>query len=276
MTSARNSENPPSTEEEHLPKATAPTRLAKKLGLTALRAGLIRRELQRCLPGATIEADTVKRLAVFPRLGVVYNRIQKNANTTTMLLLDSLETGRLRSIPQSKGQHAMFYKAWLSGRFSLRAARYMVVVREPHARALSSFLFKFGVMRGAAQRRYGREFELSPAGFEDFLRWLKDGALSRDLHWDLQLNSLALPVGVFTDIIHTDHYEAEMRALLRRLPAVSPQALAGLDFAALRKSGSPHATRAQDKRENFFSSAARTLVADLYGPDFAAFGYGVE
>ena len=85
--------------EEHLPKATAATRLAKKLGLTDARAYLIAREIERRLPGTALDLVTAKRLALFPRLGVVYNRIQKNANTTTMLLLDWLEVGRAAQHP---------------------------------------------------------------------------------------------------------------------------------------------------------------------------------
>ncbi|WP_421693403.1 sulfotransferase family 2 domain-containing protein [Aestuariivirga sp.] len=262
--------------DEHLPKASAATRIAKKLGLTDARALLIRRELERALPGTAIDKTTVKRLAVFPKLGVVYNRIQKNANTTTMLLLDSLEVGKVRSIPESKGQHLLFYRAWLTGRFSLAQARYMVVVRSPYSRALSSFLFKFEFFGDVAMRRYGQTFNISPAGFEDFLRWLRDGALGRDLHWDLQLNSLALPVGVFTDIIHMERYEADMRQFLAQVPHVSDQAAARLDFAALRKIGSPHATRAQDKRGDYFTPAARALVSEIFARDFEAFGYAPD
>lgn len=267
------STTPPQGGDEHLPKATTSTRLARKLGLTDARARLIAREIERQLPGVALERGMAKRLAVFPRLGVVYNRIQKNANTTTMLLLDALEVGRLRSIPQSKGQHLLFYKAWALGRFSLENARYMVVVRAPPARALSAFLFKFRFMRHMAMPRYGREFDITPRGFEDFLIWLRDGALSRDLHWDLQLKSLALPVGVFTDIIHVERYEAEMRAFLQRTRLGSSAALAQIDFAELRRLGSPHASGPKDKHEDFMTPQARRLVAEIYAEDFRAFGY---
>ena len=261
------------TADDHLPKASASTRIAKKLGLTDARAVLVSREIQRRLPGVSIDAATAKRLAVFPKLGVVYNRIQKNANTTTMLLLDALEVGRLRSIPESKGQHMLFYSAWARGRFSLDGARYMVVVRSPYSRALSSFLFKFKYWQSTALGKYGREFEATPQGFHDFLCWLRDGALSRDLHWDLQVRSLALPVAVFTDIIHTERYEADMRAFLGKTRLGPAGATTPFDFDALRKLGSPHATRAQEKREDFFTPATRQLVGEIYAEDFTAFGY---
>lgn len=259
--------------EDHLPKASMPTRVAKQLGLTDARAYLIRKEIERRLPDVRTGEDTIKRLAVFPKLGVVYNRIQKNANTTTMLLLDALEVGRLRTIPESKGQHWLFYSAWLRGRFSLTDARYMVVVRSPYSRALSSFLFKFGYYQKVAMGKYGREFEITPEGFRDFLLWLKDGALSRDLHWDLQVNSLALPVEVFTDIIHAERYEAEMRSFLGRTRLGPAGATTALNFDELRKMGSPHATRAQDKRDTFFTPATRKLVDEIFAADFNAFGY---
>jgi len=266
----------PYNAEEQLPKATSATRIAKHLGLTHARAYLIRREIQVRLPGVTIDTSTARRLAVFPRLGVVYNRIQKNANTTTMLLLDALETGRIRSIPESKGQHLLFYRAFLTGNFSLERARYMVIVRSPYSRALSSFLFKFGFMQHTAMTRYGRNFDMTPDAFYDFLCWLRDGALSRDLHWDLQLNSLALPVEVFTDIIHVEHYEPEMRSFLSRTRLGPTVGETHIDFAELRRLGSPHATRAQDKRVDFFTPQARRLVGEIYEADFKAFGYAPD
>jgi hypothetical protein len=257
-------------------KPSAPTRIARKLGLTEARAYLVGREIARYLPEVSVDREMVKKLAVFPRLGIVYNRIQKNANTTTMLLLDALETGSVRSIPDSKGQHLLFYKAWLSGRFSLQGARYMVVVRSPLSRALSAFLFKFDYHSSDAQRRYGRSFETTPTGFRDYLIWLRDGALSRDLHWDLQLNSLALPIAAFTDLIHIERYEVEMRAFLWRTRLGPAAAQLPIDFEDLRRRGTPHATTAQVNRKDFFTPESRRLVSDLYAEDFRAFGYDPE
>jgi hypothetical protein len=243
------------------------------MGLTRLRSHLIQRQIQARVPAATITEAAVKRLAVFPKLGVVYNRIQKNANTTTMLLLDGLEVGRLRSIEESKGQHLLFYKAWLTGACNLSDARYMVVVRSPYSRALSSFLFAYDLRRGPTVERYGREFPVSPAGFEDYLRWLKDGALPRDQHWDLQRHSLALPVEAFTDIVHVERYEQEMRDFLARTTLGAAGLAAGVDFAEIRRRGSPHATRPQERRDDFLTPAARRLIAEIYREDFTAFGY---
>jgi hypothetical protein len=266
-----------STEADNsLTKPTMPTRIARKLGLTELRAVLVGREIARHQPKVSVDRENVKKLAVFPRLGVVYNRIQKNANTTTMLLLDGLETGAVRSIPESKGQHLLFYKAWLSGRFSLQDARYLVVVRSPLSRALSAFMFKFDYHRSTAQRRYGRAFETTPEGFRDFLLWLQDGALSRDLHWDLQLNSLALPLAAFTDVVHTERYESEMRAFLGRTRLGPEAANLPIDFEDLRRRGTPHASKAQAKRQDFLTPETRRLVCDIYAADFRAFGYEPE
>jgi hypothetical protein len=270
---AMNAMNDNSAASNYLPKATTSTRLAKTIGLADLRAFLLRREITQRLAGVEISTTTVKRLAVFPGLGVVYNRIQKNANTTTMLLLDALETGGLRTIPESKGQHWLFYRAWLRGGFSLADARYLVVVRSPYSRALSSFLFKFSHWQKVAMAKYGREFDITPAGFVDFLNWLKDGALSRDLHWDLQVNSLALPVDAFTDIVHAENYESEMRSFLASTRLGPAGATTAIDFNELRKIGSPHATRAQDKRDSFFTPASRKLVSEIFAADFEAFGY---
>jgi hypothetical protein len=258
-------------EGETLPKPGTGTRLAKKLGLTMARAHLIRREMQRRLPAVPVDTAAAKKLAVFPRLGVVYNRIQKNANTTTMLLLDALEVGYLRTIPESKGQHLLFYQAWATGRFSLAGARYLVVARSPYSRAVSAFLFKFKNWQSVARARYGREFEISAAGFHDFLLWLKDGALTRDQHWDLQVSSLALPAPVFTDVIHLESYEPQMRAFLaktRRAAAVD-----GFDFDEIRRLGSPHATGTQAQRGDYLTPENRRLVSEIYAADFAAFGY---
>lgn len=259
---------------ETLPKSTRATRLAKRLGLTDLRAALIRRELERCLPGVPVTAEAIRHVAVFPRLGVVYNRIQKNANTTTMLLLDALEVGRLRSIPESKGQHLVFFRAWATGRFSLGQARRMVIVRSPFSRAVSSFLFKFGNRQEVAMGRYGREFPLSPDGFHDYLQWLKDGALSRDQHWDLQVNSLALPASAFTDIIKLEAYDQEMPAFLARLGG--PEIAGRYRLEDIRKLGSTHATGTRARSGDFLTPANRRLVSEIYAADFAALGYAPD
>lgn len=259
---------------ETLPKSTQSTRLAKKLGLTDARAWLIRREMQRRLPDVAINPAGIKHLAVFPRLGVVYNRIQKNANTTTMLLLDALEVGRLRSIPQSKGQHLVFYRAWATGGFSLGKARYMVIVRSPYSRAVSSFLFKFGNRQDVAMARYGREFALTPGGFHDYLLWLKDGALTRDQHWDLQVHSLAMPASAFTDVIKLENYDTEMRAFLSRLPR--PGAENEYSLAEIRQLGSTHATATKARSGDYLTPANRRLVSEIYAKDFAALGYAPD
>lgn len=215
----------------------------------------------------------VKRLAVFPELGVVYNRIQKNANTTTMLILDSLEVGRIRSITESKGQHILLFKAWMQGRLKLDKARNMVVVRSPFGRALSAFLYKFHVRRQYALHEYGREFDISPSGFGDFLQWLRDGALGMDSHWDLQFNSLALPVEVFTDIVHVEEYAAEMSAFLAKVQANAGLPTTQVNFELFRKLGSPHATQSKDKLDEFRTPLTEKCVAELYQADFEAFGY---
>ena len=266
--------SPASTGGETLPKSTRATRLARRLGLTDLRAALIRRELERCLPGVAVNAAAIRHLAVFPRLGVVYNRIQKNANTTTMLLLDALEVGRLRSIPESKGQHLVFFRAWATGRFSLAKARYMVIVRSPYSRAVSSFLFKFGNRQEVAMSRYGREFPLSSDGFHDYLLWLQDGALARDQHWDLQVNSLALPASAFTDVIKLEAYDQEMPAFLSR---VGGQQLASrYSLGDIRQLGSTHATGTKARSGDFLTPANRRLVSEIYAADFAALGYAQD
>ena len=191
-----------------------------------------------------------------------------------MLLLDALEVGRLRSIPESKGQHLVFYKAWITGRFSLRKARYMVIVRSPYARAVSSFLFKFQNRQEVAMSRYGREFAVSPAGFHDYLLWLKDGALTRDQHWDRQVHSLALPASTFTDIIHLESYDAEMHAFLAKIGQDKAAEAYSLD--AIRKLGSTHATGTQARRSDYLTPANRRLVSEIYAEDFSALGYSPD
>jgi len=247
--------------------------LPKGLGLTAAKSLIVKREIGRRLPGVPVTSSIAKRLAVFPDLGIVYNRIQKNANTTTMLILDSLEVGKVRTITQSKGQHVLLFKAWMQGRLKLEKARYMVVVRSPYGRALSAFLYKFHVRGQYALREYGREFDISPTGFCDFLHWLRDGALDMDLHWDLQLNSLALPVEVFTDIVHVENYQNDMRDFLARVQENRGGTPFDIDFDKFRKLGSPHATRSQDKSVEYRTPMSDKLIAELYAADFEAFGY---
>jgi hypothetical protein len=252
------------------------SKIKKVFGVPYLRNWVLERALKEAFPETAIQRKNLRRVAVFPRSGVIYNRIQKNANTTTMLILDRLETGNIRSIAASKGQNAIVIGAAIKGQLNLSGARSWLVTRNPYTRILSAFLYKFHFDGPAALRRYGRTFEISPRGFENFLLWLKDGGLERDGHWNLQVKSMALPAMAFTDIIRTEFYEDDLLAALKKVPAFSDADVASVDIKGLTKAGSPHGTSDIAKKVAFFSPRATSLVVELFHLDFLSFGYVTE
>jgi len=111
-----------------------------------------------------------KRVAVYPRLGLAYNRIKKNANTTVVMLLREMETGFVETRKVAKDNSPKIRDLSFQEILGVRKSCFFVVVRNPYSRVLSAFLNRF---TAASSRQHGH-FELNPHGFAAFVEWLKD------------------------------------------------------------------------------------------------------
>ncbi len=235
----------------------------------ALNRAVVPALVERRFGAGVANPAALRHVAVYRELGIAFNRIKKNANSTSVVLLHQLESGieaherdaKLASLHLEK----MPWTCWPElGRWS-----FVVVVRDPYSRVLSAFMNKF------AKSKYVEAFgsyEISPAGFAQFLHWLEGGGLAADPHWDLQRKLMLLPLEKYDEVIRFETYSAQMRALLLRRgiePSPKVDALIGhADGRPLRA--------ADGKQASFYTPALRALVRELYREDFEALGYPLE
>ena len=173
-----------------------------------------------------VNCSAMRHVALYPNLQLAYNRIKKNANTSTMIQLRKLEADVQENGDTAKSNTLHITSAPIGEIARLRSYTFFVIVRNPYTRVLSAFLSKFGRKDQQYVRRF-RYFDLNPAGFHDFVSWLQDGGLSRDKHWDLQSKVLLLPLEKFDVVVRIENYSEEMRQLLsfRKLEVSSADTL---------------------------------------------------
>ncbi|SLN38456.1 Sulfotransferase family protein [Roseivivax jejudonensis] len=213
-------------------------------------------------------------VAVFPRLGIVFNRIKKSGNTSIAAFLHEVEGHAVPPTPQAlKAELRSIRTLSLAETWAFPRLRSLAVVREPGARALSGFLHHVAPgtnERHAAAPGYG---DRSPEGFAAFLAWLEAGNLDYNAHFRPQTALMFQPPGRFTWILRLERLSEGMRGVLRDI---------GEDPAAADCLAAPHEMeRAQPGKltgsraagADFLSPSSRAAVARLYAADYAAFDY---
>ncbi|WP_018869785.1 sulfotransferase family 2 domain-containing protein [Thioalkalivibrio sp. ALgr3] len=209
----------------------------------------------------------LKRIAVFPKTGILFNRVKKNANTTTLGILTELETGQTPHHKTIKKTTPILgCKNQARAHRNLEKYSIITVKRNPYTRVLSAFLEKFRHER--FRHRHG-QFDLTPEGFESFLRWLDEGGLTKDPHWDLQIKLMALPPTLYDTVIRFEHFADDLRHLLQeRTNQPLPSAL-----HATYASDKDKATRAASQLNEFYTTEAVQIVRRIYRVDFDQLEY---
>lgn len=211
----------------------------------------------------------VRHMALFPELGLVYNRIKKNANTTTVMLLHELQSGTVSAPQEVKDELPDYRELSLRDLRRLHDLHTFVVIRNPYSRLLSAFLDKFRYPTNL--ERYGN-FSLDPVGFSRFVVWLKDGGLNADGHWDLQKKLMLLPLNAYDSVVRFENYSEEMGNLLSaRGLVVDPEKLQRLYPQDQGKK-----TSASAKLSHFYNREIQQTVQQLYSKDFAELGYSTD
>jgi hypothetical protein len=211
----------------------------------------------------------VKKFAVYPNLGIGYNRIKKNANTTTVILLREMDTGLVEDRESAKNNCQSPISLPISSMMSLRDCCLFVVIRNPYSRVLSAFLEKF---RLEQYREEHGAFPLTREGFGEFVVWLANGGLAKDKHWNLQSDQMFLPLNKYNFVIEFDNFAAGMKELFDRTGLNPPEDR--LD--RLYPSDVNKLTGASSRIEDFYTDETASLVAKIYKRDFEALGYGFE
>jgi hypothetical protein len=221
--------------------------------------------IQKLFPDAAINKDAVHRVCYIEKYNVIYNRIQKNANSNTMVLWNYIISSRMDSVIASR--NAIPHLADLGPQIiKIADARSLLITRNPYSRVLSAFLDKF--QKPAIRDRWGR-FELEPAGFKRYLAWLEDGGLDKNDHWDLQIKQMLLPLAKYSKVISFERYGVGMLEFLKEIGVPSEK----LSLPGLATRGTHHATGADDKQSAFYDAEARQRVRRMFEVDFALLGY---
>lgn len=220
-----------------------------------------------CHP-AEVNSAALRRLAIFPELGVIYNRVKKNANSTTVVALSALENGVL-SDSRSAKKNTVRWHQLKTQCMDLNQFKRLLIIRDPYSRTLSAFREKF---RQDIYKQRWREFELSPRGYLDFLLWLKDGGLDADAHWDLQSKSIAFPLESYSHVLRFENLEDTLFDFLSQCRTTISEEI----FLESKKRGTRHATGSSDAVEEFYGKASLQLVNELFQKDFSFLGYPIR
>lgn len=208
-----------------------------------------------------------KMLMTYPGIGIVYNRIKKNANTTTALLLREIETGMVDALDDAKARYLSvlpYREIW-----ALRNRRLIVIVRNPYSRLLSAFLDKF---RLEEYRRQHGDFSLTPEGFAAFVDWLASGNVDKNGHWREQTYHIFLPLKKFDTVVRFENLKPEILSFLAASGLQAPEER--LD--SLYPSDINKRTSADTKLHHFYTPRVAGIVTRLYAKDFDALGYSTE
>jgi hypothetical protein len=216
--------------------------------------------------------NRVDCVAIFPKLGLVYNRIKKSANTSIVAWLADLEGVEYVSLSSVK--RAVLNPKTLSVRQAWHLGQYysFTFVRNPYSRVLSAYLDKVATSNPLYATTPGAGQKATVEGFEAFLDYLQSGGLHANRHWWPQVDLLYKPADQFSFIGKVEKMSGDMEKVLANV-LVKP--VGRPDFA------SPHqvktrATSANDKLDQFYSPKAREAVRKLYLSDFETFGYKTE
>ena len=216
--------------------------------------------------GFGVNRHAINKMAVFPGLGLCFNRIRKNANSNVVALLWELESGRVEEIRSAKRSAGKIYSLPWRTLLCIERFGFFVVTRNPYARVLSAFLEKF--RREKYVRRY-RAFDLTPSGFKEFLSFLASGGLARNTHWDLQVKSLFLPIERYEAVLRFESLQDDLEAYLARRGLSGRMTGERIDYDA----DAGKTTGAASRLSDFYDDEAKALVARLYAADFEKLGY---
>lgn len=248
-----------------------PSRLGWKVRRTAIKSVLAGRGMNY---ENLFQNDNA---AVYPTLGVLFNRIKKSGNTSVVAFLDDLERARLGQSVGAKTsvelKSARRVHMMASGDIlKMRSFATLVTVRCPYHRAISGFLDK--VAKGTNLRYEGYPFfgQDGPEVFEKFLEECGRRNFFSNRHFYPQSALLFQPVSRYTKIARIESLPSDMAVFLSRI---------GEDSAAAQALRKPHNLEINEEgkiqnsseKSHYLTPGVRRLIETLYARDFITFGY---
>lgn len=226
-------------------------------------ARLALRLLFHSVDGKSPEVRNLKQVAYFPRIGIAFNRLQKNGNSTAMSFLHYLEHGEHQAAGEAKAHAVHLSDLGARGVFALTRAKRLIVVRDPFSHTLSAFLDKF---RSPNYRRNFGEFALSPEGFSEFLSFLDNGGLRANAHWSPQSDRILLAAQKYDAVVPFSAFPTDfVDAIEQWVPGAHDK---WSEFSG-EEIGGPPATHAGEKVAAFYDRDDMATVERLFQADLA-------
>lgn len=208
------------------------------------------------------QARHLKNMVFFPKIGVVFNRIRKNASSSATSFLNYIDTGRLEpSMTVKEDRLHLDQLGPITGTRALVRSHRVVLVRDPYSRTLSAFLNKFSSPN--YRSRFGN-FEPNPSGFKLFLSFLENGGLRANQHWSPQSDQMLLASKSYSHTLKFSEYPKNLGTLSEELWPGSQQLW--LEFEEF-SFGGPKPTNSSDKVGAFFNTADLDRVDMLFERD---------
>lgn len=221
-----------------------------------------------CFKLNTVNIDAVNRLCFFDKLGLVYNRVQKNANTTLVTILCSLNGLRYTHNIQAKNWCWQSYKHYPSmGSISKK----ILIIRNPYSRVLSAFLEKFTYQRDKFVPLYG-DFQPTPDGFKKFIEYLHHSGIQTNSHWNLQQTQIVAPLKYYDYIIRFENLADELEKMLFELNLMNNK----INLLSLHPSDIGKKTNSDSKLKEFYTEDITKKVLNLYKQDFDFLSYSYK
>lgn len=238
------------------------------------------REMKRGLARVTLAGRGIRyrnffqedNVAIFPELGVIFNRIKKSGNTSVCAFLNDVAGGPgFRTADEMKDARR-FDSARLADIARLGTYKSLIVVRDPYTRILSGFLQKIVLANDERFRRFPGFGEQTDTAFVAFLRYLEENDYGGNRHFWPQVRLLYQPPDAYTFTAKLETLTGDMADFLSAI---------GRDPAMAKALEKPHPLEARQagkitsagKNRHLITDEARELVRRLYREDFETFEY---
>ena len=213
-------------------------------------------------------------VAIFPEIGVIFNRIKKSGNTSILAYLSdvcgndgSSNTGELKSQVSAVNTMTVSQLRTVLGYKSL------VVVRDPYSRTLSAFLDKVAPGVSHLHSNVPGFGDSSANGFKLYLDFLLAGGVRRDRHFWPQVDLLFQPIQYFDCVARLEDLDRDLRSFLKER-GVSQNRLANMRKPhVLEQAEQGKITNATRRLEKYYDDASRRVVRQVYQSDFDTLKY---